>query len=309
MLIIPTLILTVTLEARDALGSPHAAAPTLSRRSMAFATRLPVSTCGAGRARSRSKQRPGRAAQWGRSRVRMQEVGEEPADGSGVGADGVIDVSARTRSMSTEELKRELYMLSGACDRGFRASPEQRTGILDVVAQLEQSAECLSPCDDPRLLGDWALVYTNGLDVISLALLGPVASVSGVFQNVFEGDGGNLQVVNVVEFEPPWAPIANSFFERSVARLQVFSMGVRSSPNRLDIQFERAKLRKDTIAGFEVPAPFPALEVPLKTDVGYIDTTFLDDELRIARAPAGSLNYEGVIFVLRRVLDSASGYG
>lgn len=239
----------------------------------------------------------------------MQETVGDPSIPDVPPSDSVIDVTARTRSMSTEELKRELFMLSGACDRGFRASPAQRAELLDVVAQLEQSAPCESPVDDPRLLGDWALVYTNGLDVISLALLGPLASVAGVFQNVFEGDGDGFRIENVVEFEPPWAPVANAFLERSVARLQVVAKGVRSSSSRVDIRFEKAKLRKDLFAGFEVPPTIPALEVPLRTDVGYIDTTFLDDELRIARAPAGSLNYEGVIFVLRRVLDSASGYG
>lgn len=215
----------------------------------------------------------------------------------------VIDVLATTQTMSSEELKRELYTLCGAVDRGFSATATQRRGILNTIQLLESSATCEAPLDDERLAGDWTLVYTNALDIVSLAVL-PLASVAGVYQNVRARDN-SFEVVNVVELEPPLAPVAKLFIGRTYARLEVTAVGKRNEADarRLDIAFERGRVRQETLAGRDLPAGLvPALSWPFPASpAGYILTTYLDDEIRIARAPpTGGFVEEGV-FVLRKV--------
>eukprot|EP00171_Calliarthron_tuberculosum_P016094 IDg16094t1 len=190
--------------------------------------------------------------------------------------------------MSSEELKREIFLLCGAVDRGFSASAAQRQQVLDTVVALEASAECESPLDDARLLGDWALVYTNALDIVSLALFRPVATVSGVYQNVRARDNTKFDVINVVELEPPIAPVANLFMGRTCSRLEVAAVGSRRAddPRKLDIAFERGRIRQESFGGYEIPVTVPSISWPFgASPVGYIETTYLDDELRIARSP------------------------
>lgn len=273
---------------------------------MAFLASAPVCAFhGAPVAKQSTRRRLRARAAVPHAPVRM-EAGEIEAGSAEERPPGeeVVDVSASTRAVSSEELKRELFLLCGAVDRGFSASTQQRKQVLDTVAALEASATCEEPLEDERLLGDWTLVYTNALDIVSLALLRPVAAVAGVYQNVRARDGGKFDVINVVELEPAVAPVANLFWGRTCSRLEVAAVGTRRAdePRKIDITFERGRIRQETFGGYEIPASAPSLSWPFgASPVGFIETTYLDDELRIARSPPIPGVPEDGVFVLRKV--------
>lgn len=213
-----------------------------------------------------------------------------------------IGVDATVREVTVEELKRELFLTVIGSNRGFAASPDRRTQVLDIIAQLERKNTLEEPVNEISMLaGTWSLLYTNALDVLSLGLLAPVASLGQIFQNIESTDNADVfDVTNVVELEPAFAPVSNSFIGQTKAVLSVKARGEKKSPMRIDITFERASIRPEKVVGFPVPQNFfPALTVPLRSPVGYIDTTFLDSEIRIARAPPTPRQGENV-FVLKR---------
>lgn len=216
--------------------------------------------------------------------------------------DPVIDVPSQVESPSSAELKQELYMLASLTDRGFIADGPTRTTLHNTIALLEQSESCTNPLEDERLLGKWELVYTNAFDIISLTLLAPAARITRIFQNVEP----NNELVNVIELEPPIGAILNLVDKsRTCTRLEVLAKGTRREDDvrKLDIRFERATVKQTSIS-FIGGLDLPGLSIPFfgGSPVGYVETTYLDDEMRVARSPS-PLGEDG-IFVLRRVATS-----
>lgn len=232
---------------------------------------------------------------------------EEPAEETEAaysfdGEEGAVDVDAFDvdADVSLEDLKMELYAAAAACNRGFVASPRQKEALLATVRRLEKCNPTAAPMESETLVGTWKLLFTNALDVLSLGLLSPVALVGQVFQNIAESEtSGTFSVENIVELESPLAPVTNAFFGQTMASLKVSATGLTVSPTRLDITFTQGALRAVVFAGREFPESLPALTLSLMSPVGYIETSYLDSDMRIARAPPVP-NQEENVFVLVR---------
>lgn len=188
-------------------------------------------------------------------------------------------------------------------NRGLAASPSAKTDVLALIEQLERLNPTPEPNESTLLTGEWKLLYTNALDVLSLGLLAPIALVSEVFQNVFEAPedkGYDYDIKNIVQLEPSFAPVSNAFFGRTWTSVTVSATGIKKSSSRVDITFVDSVIKPESVAGFDVPDVLPPFRIRLGSPVGYIETTFLDEDIRVARAPPGSIQGEN-LFVLLRV--------
>lgn len=213
-------------------------------------------------------------------------------------------LEAAVREIPLEDLKRELLTSVSTTNRGFVASPSQRKEIITLIEQIERQNPTPAPCDDPQLTGRWRLLFTNAFDIVSLALLTPVALVGQIYQNVYEAEEGqkhDYELTNIVELEPPFAPISNQFIGQTMASVEVAAKGFRKSDVKIDITFTESSFKPETLAGYDVRR-LPPLRYGLRSPVGYIETTFLDADIRVARAPPLGGDGGGVFVLLRDAL-------
>lgn len=220
--------------------------------------------------------------------------GEENGVGSEFESNTVIDASVKKVPLS--DLKLDLFGIASGVNRGLAASPSAREEIIALVEQIERENPTPSPTYSELLLGEWRLVFTNALDVLSLGLLAPIALVSEVYQNIETSEQDDFSVTNIVNLEPAIAPVSNSFFGRTMGGLYVSAAGTRRNDTRIDIVFKGVQFKPKSIAGMELPGALSTPNVAVGSPEGYIETTFLDEDIRILRAPPGSK-----VFVLQRV--------
>ncbi|PXF49420.1 Plastid-lipid-associated protein, chloroplastic [Gracilariopsis chorda] len=217
--------------------------------------------------------------------------------GNGVGSaaepNTVIDASVKKVPLS--DLKLDLFGMASSVNRGLAASPSVREQILALIEQIERENPTPCPTYSDLLLGEWRLVFTNALDVLSLGLLAPIALVSEVYQNIENSDQNDFSVTNVVNLEPAIAPVSNSFFGRTMGALYVSAAGTRRNDTRIDIVFKGVQFKPMSIAGLELPGALSTPSIAIGSPRGYIETTFLDEDIRILRAPRSN------VFVLQRV--------
>lgn len=211
-------------------------------------------------------------------------------------------IPAQTRPVPVSALKTELYRLAASTNRGLHATALQRARLLATVRELETASPAVKPVDDARLLtGRWKLLYTDGLDVLSLAILSPVAVVGEVFQNIYEaGDGEGYEFVVVVKMQPVFAGVANLFLGETVGEIRVAARGKRVSESRIELRFVEAGLRQEKVFGREFGLETPMVPIGRFSPVGFIETTFLDEDLRIGRSLPNNERTVGNVFVLMR---------
>ena len=228
-------------------------------------------------------------------------------------------------------LKSKLFAACAAADRGFAASPADRSEIEALLDELSP----LSPIEEPtRGLAEgaadaplrkcWRLVYTSASDVSTLAA-NPLASLGGIYQDARELP----VVVNVIDSFPRLLanlpPDAASKLA-TTTRLRVQTRARPRSATRVGLSFERVGAEQLAILGQEVPdwLPRPAVDLPqIGLDVqrrifsvgddedprdaasnpAFFDVMYLDDELLVIKQ--GS---PGGMFAAVAVDELAKGY-
>lgn len=226
----------------------------------------------------------------------MQSSADNSADDPAFDAKN-IDIDVDYQSVPTADLRTDFLQLVNGTNRGLNASLKTRAEIFARITELEARAE-----DDPALrvggdgerdalVGTWRLVFTNSLDILSLGLV-PV-SLGPIFQNVEDSGEDNLyNIYNIVEVEPLYAPVLNSIeaLERfgptkSVLTVKAEGRVSEDDASRIDLRFVKSSLECDSFFGLE-GSSFPKVQVPLNSPVGYIDTTYVDDVIRIGKSPS-----------------------
>jgi hypothetical protein len=178
-----------------------------------------------------------------------------------------------------------------------------------LVRELEASGPVADPKQSGLLSGAWQLLYTlrentgventewltyvlaNGPSPIQRAVVGAVAQVSLVYQTL---DPALTRFVNVIDFEDALGGRLN--LEAAVDSVD--------DDGTLNIRFDNAfflfsrnPLTKAALATpVRLPYPVPFRLLPNESR-GFLKTTFLDAELRLARGNRGS------VFVLRRMAE------
>lgn len=174
-------------------------------------------------------------------------------------------------------------------NRGLIASEQEKQAILIAIAKLEDLNPTPRPVEASDLLeGDWRLVYTTSrallnIDNVPLYKLGQIyqcirIQTNSVY-NIAEVYGLPLleSIVSVAaKFEPVSGRRINVKFERSIIGLQRL-LGY-SSPETFIQQIEARQ-------------KFTAIDFALNSNEqqGWLDITYLDNNLRIGRGNEGSV--------------------
>ena len=179
------------------------------------------------------------------------------------------------------DLKSALLLALADTERGLRTDGERRQKIEQLARALEAKNPTRAPLKSPLMNGRWALQYTTALEVLGKNRPGFLRPKGAIWQTV---DIFTLQVKNEESFEPlPFVKFKNA------------------TTSDLDAQTEsRAGVRpKDwRVAGvkFDAPPDSPsrmARNMEMKASgagsLAWMDTTFVDGEMRISRSQSGDL--------------------
>jgi hypothetical protein len=180
-------------------------------------------------------------------------------------------------------------------NRGILATEADKQAILSAVAQLEDRNPTPHPVEAlDQLNGNWRLLYTTSQDLLQIDRL-PFLKLGQIYQfvqtqaakiyNIAEVSGlpyleGLVSVA--ARFEPLSERRVKVSFERGIIGLQ--RLVKYQSPNAFVQQIEAGQ--KFTAIDFNITN---------REQKGWLDITYLDDDLRIGRGNEGS------IFVLTKV--------
>ncbi|KAJ8900968.1 hypothetical protein NDN08_000265 [Rhodosorus marinus] len=205
-------------------------------------------------------------------------------------------INISSREGSTEELKRNLVLAALGTNRGFAATADQTSEIRSIISALENKNPTPVPNESDQLEGDWKLIYTNALDILALGVI-PLVQLGQVYQNI-KMLSDKIEVENLAILEPSSAPLLNRFGARTSLEVSVKATAEADGDNILNIKFENQKFTPQSLLGRDILGKLPPLELALRgVATGYIETSYLDEEMRIATSIGNN------IFVLIRELD------
>ncbi len=197
--------------------------------------------------------------------------------------------------------KLDLLRTLATTDRGRQVLPEQKPQILAQIAALEACNPTPCPTAAPSLLeGNWLTLFTTSADLLRLAKSFPLVTTAEIYQCIRTQ---TQRVVNVAEVQ------GRGWLEAWIPRgiLAVSACFQPVSERRLQVIFESFLLGLQALMNYEIqtflqllehdPDRIPALKLDLRWQKqrGWLDITYLDEDLRIGRGSEGSL------FVLQKV--------
>lgn len=193
------------------------------------------------------------------------------------------------------ETKASLRLAAARTNRGFLASPEEREKVTSLANALEGMNIDQAPTANECLLGRWYLDYTDAADVLSLSL-GP-AEVGNVYQEISRGSyaDGSFTAQNAVELLPRGSSLLASLGVRVASLYCVEAVCKAFSPTRLSLLFIgfRAQALTAPIAlpalGASLPQPLIEGLQDIVGEAVYLETTYLDEDIRVARGPGQEL--------------------
>jgi PAP_fibrillin len=185
--------------------------------------------------------------------------------------------------------KAELLEAIAGKNRGLLATERDKMAILAAIAILEDRNPNPRPLEVRELLeGNWRLLYTTSKDLLNLGRI-PLWQLGQIYQCVRIKDANIYNIAEVsglpyleglisvcARFEPVSERRVNVRFDRSIVGLQRL-IGYESVSNFIE-QIETGK-------------KFTALDVKIENreQRGWLDITYLDDNLRIGRGNEGSV--------------------
>lgn len=185
--------------------------------------------------------------------------------------------------------KAELLEAIAGKNRGLLATDTDKKAILATIARLEDRNPTPRPVEAPELLdGDWRLVYTTSRGILGIDRV-PFAKLGQVYQSIRAAEA---RVYNIAEV------VGLPFLEGLV------SVAARFAPvseRRVSVKFERSVLGLQRFVGYQSPAQFifqlesgqrlTAIDFSIENrdQQGWLDITYLDQNLRIGRGNEGSV--------------------
>jgi hypothetical protein len=185
--------------------------------------------------------------------------------------------------------KAELLEAIAGKNRGLLASVSQKQAILSAISQLEDRNPTPRPLEASHLLdGDWRLIYTTSRGILGIDQF-PLLRLGAVYQSVRISEA---KIFNIAEV------YGVPFLEGIV------SVAARFKPvsaQRVDVKFERSILALQRLVGYQTPETFISqlesqqtlaaidLDLTQRDQQGWLDITYLDEDLRIGRGNEGSV--------------------
>ncbi|MEO1429110.1 MAG: PAP/fibrillin family protein [Cyanobacteria bacterium J06632_19] len=172
---------------------------------------------------------------------------------------------------------------------GTNATETDKQAIHSAIANLEDFNPTPSPLEASDLLeGDWRLLYTTSSELLNLNRI-PLTNLSQIYQCIRVK---TRSVYNIAEIH------GLPFLEGIVSVAAKFEP---VSSKRVEVKFERSIIGLQRLIHYQYPAnfieeiaegkKFLAIDFPIKSSQqqGWLDITYLDNDLRIGRGNQGSI--------------------
>ncbi len=208
--------------------------------------------------------------------------------------------------------KDDLRKAIAPTNRGITASESDRQMIASLVAHVEDLNPTPAPLSATSLLaGDWRLLYTTSQELLGIDRV-PLAQLGNIYQCVRPE---RSRIYNIAEINSlPYCEALVSVvagFEPAQTEPSEGTGGLSQglSERRVNVKFNRGVIGLQRVLGYQSPAQYiEKLEATEKINFlqgfdfainsdrqqGWLEITYLDDDLRIGRGNQGSL------FVLTR---------
>jgi len=208
----------------------------------------------------------------------------------------------RTKTLpQPNEVKADFRLLAARTNRGFYASLEAREKLRTMAVALEQTAASSpqwAPTASRMLLGRWYLDFTDAIDVLSLALSPVPFEIGDVYQEIAAGrDEGCFTVQNAVELLPKGAGVLSALtgVDAPKGLYSIEAACQTLDATKVSLAFIGGRLQPLVsplaLPPLEGKLPEPAIQQiqNLFGDRVYLETTYLDEDLRIGRGPGNEL--------------------
>ncbi|HEY9904992.1 MAG TPA: PAP/fibrillin family protein [Candidatus Sericytochromatia bacterium] len=185
--------------------------------------------------------------------------------------------------------KAELLEAIAGTNRGLLATETDKIAILSAVSRLEDRNPTPLPLEATDLLeGNWRLLYTTSNGLLNLGRF-PVLQLGQIYQCVRTA---TTKIYNIAEISG--LPYLESLVSVS-ARFEPVS------DRRVNVKFERSISGLQRLIGYQSPSnfiqqiesgkKFPAIDFGIESrdQQGWLDITYLDNDLRIGRGNEGSV--------------------
>ena len=185
--------------------------------------------------------------------------------------------------------KDTLFQAIAGTNRGLLATPSQKQGILAAIASLEDSNPTPRPIEASHLLGgDWRLLYTTSRALLNLDRF-PFCQLGQIYQCIRVESNS---VYNIAEI------YGLPSLELLVSVVAIFEP---VSERRVQVKFNRSIIGLQKLIGYKSPATFieqiesgrkfTAFDFAINSDQqqGWLDITYIDNDLRIGRGNEGSV--------------------
>jgi len=205
--------------------------------------------------------------------------------------------------MTSNTRKANLLNAIAPVNRGLEMSENQRKAIFSAVAYLEELNPTPAPNTTPELLdGDWLLLFTTSQELLGIDRF-PLYKLGNIYQCLRVAEA---KIFNVAEIKG--LPLLGGL-------VSVCASFTIVSEKRVKVNFERLVAGSQTLLGYRDVHSFIdtlrspvsgsanppqkkllAIDFPIKREdqKGWLETTYLDQDLRIGRGNEGNL------FVLKR---------
>lgn len=179
-------------------------------------------------------------------------------------------------------------------NRGLLATETEKLAISAAAAQLEDLNPTPRPVEATQLTGNWRLIYTTSRGLLGLDRI-PLLKLGEIYQYV---QAQEARIYNIAEL------YGLPFLEGLVSVAARFEP---TSERRVQVKFERAITGLQRLMGYQTSGSFVSQieagqkfialdwQVDSRNQQGWLDITYLDDDLRIGRGNEGSL------FILSKV--------
>ncbi|MBN3874670.1 MAG: PAP/fibrillin family protein [Nostoc sp.] len=180
-------------------------------------------------------------------------------------------------------------------NRGLLATQVQKQAILAAIASLEEFNPTPRPVEANNLLdGNWRLLYTTSNALLNLDRL-PLCKLGQIYQCIRVE---TTSVYNIAEI------YGLPYLEGLVSVAAKFEP---VSDRRVQVKFERSIIGLQRLIEYNSPVTFiqqieagrkfPGIDFAIKSDrqQGWLDITYIDNDLRIGRGNEGS------VFVLSKI--------
>lgn len=185
--------------------------------------------------------------------------------------------------------KAKLLEVVAGKNRGLLATESDRVRVLSAIEQLEDYNPTSKPLEAKELLeGNWRLLYTTSRGILGLDRI-PLVQLGQIYQCIRTTEA---KLYNIAEI------VGIPFFEG------IISVAARFEPvseRRVNVKFERYIVGLQKLLNYQSPTQyiesieagkkFPPLDLSIENrdSQGWLEITYLDEDLRIGRGNQGSV--------------------